>query len=172
MRKNSKKRKHPDLDTNVSAVIVAGGKGERLGMNLPKAFVPLNGKPLFTYSLKVFDAHPEITDVHMVIPNGFNETALGYLDSMELRKNVMLINGGKERWNSVCNGVQSVDPGDKWVMIHDAARPFVTKEIIDDLLLLRPKFKSIITATQVNDTLRTYKKGICQDTVNRDKSRL
>ncbi|MFW5960610.1 MAG: 2-C-methyl-D-erythritol 4-phosphate cytidylyltransferase [Chitinivibrionales bacterium] len=168
MRKNSKKRRHPDLATNVSAVIVAGGRGERLGMNAPKAFVPLNGKPLFSYSLEVFDSHPEITDIHVVIPEGFHEKTLGYLDGISLNKNVMVITGGAERWISVCNGVQSVDPGDEWVMVHDAARPFVTRKIIDDLLALRSEFKAVITATPVNDTLRTFRKNYCLKTVNRE----
>lgn len=153
---------------NISAVIVAGGMGTRLGAPVPKAFIELGSKPLFIHSLEVFDKYPSVNEIAIIVPEGYEEETEKIIKEFNIDKEVKISKGGKERWNSVKNGVDICSKSE-WIMIHDAARPFVTDEVIDSLLRLTNSHKSIITATPVVDTIRTFKEDICEETVDRSK---
>ena len=143
-------------------VIVAGGSGTRLGHALPKAFVPLAGKPLLSWSVEIFRAHPSVAAIIVVIP----ETMKNETDSLfSGMKNVRSVIGGTERWMSVQNGVAIANS--EWILVHDAARPFVTTGVIDSLLEKRISYDCAITATPVIDTIRTFSGDKCEDTVDR-----
>lgn len=155
------------MNFNISVVIVAGGMGTRLGADVPKAFVGLGGKHLFEYSLEIFLAHKAVSEVVIVVPDSVVEKAEEIVGEMELEKIVVIVNGGDQRWNSVYNGIMSTVDSSEWVLVHDAARPFVTKDVIDSLLKKCGAHKCCITATPVTDTIRTFKEGICTGTVDR-----
>lgn len=148
-----------------SAVIVAGGMGTRLGNTIPKAFVPLAGKELFRYSLEVFVASEYFSEVIIVVPQEAVEDTNNLLMELSLSLPCHAIAGGKERWNSVQNGVAEAS-GDI-VFIHDAARPFLTENIIKDLLDNMGDEAGIITANPVVDTVRTFNGTYCGTTVDR-----
>ncbi len=153
---------------NISVVIVAGGMGTRLGAPVPKAFIELGNKPLFIHSLEVFDKYPSVNEIAVIVPDGYIHDTEKIIKGYGIQKEVIVSEGGKERWNSVKNGVDICNKNE-WIMIHDAARPFVTDKIIDSLLSLTNDHKSIITATPVVDTIRTFKDDICEETVDRSK---
>jgi len=150
------------------AVIVAGGMGTRLGRTLPKAFVDICGKPLFIYSLEVLLAHTEIKKIVITVPAGWINETEKLIEKYCLHEKTIVTEGGAERWLSVKNGVDLCDDAD-WVMIHDAARPFITKVVIDSLLTMTDHSKSVITATPVVDTIRTFEKDKCGSTIDRSK---
>jgi 2-C-methyl-D-erythritol 4-phosphate cytidylyltransferase len=154
-------------DTGASAVIVAGGMGKRLGTDTPKAFILLDNKPLFTYSLKIFDKHPSVSETVLVIPDEFMKKGNEIVQTLELTKPVTLTEGGEVRWQSVQNGISATDNSLQWVLVHDAARPFVTEKIIDTLLEKRSTFDCVITATPVVDTIRKFDKDACLGVVDR-----
>ncbi|MCP4712984.1 MAG: 2-C-methyl-D-erythritol 4-phosphate cytidylyltransferase, partial [Planctomycetes bacterium] len=83
------------------------------------------------------------------------------------KKTVFIVNGGKERRGTVKNGILSTDESSEWEMIHDAARAFVTNEVIDELLAKRSSFKCAITATPVDDTIRRFENDTCIETIDR-----
>jgi 2-C-methyl-D-erythritol 4-phosphate cytidylyltransferase len=120
---------------NVCAVIVAAGQGTRLGLSTPKAFIELGGRPLFTYCLGVLAAHPSIGRVVIVGPperlREMGEIA-GATAGAEAK--LAVVAGGAERWQSVRNGVAECSAAWEWILVHDAARPFVTRAVVDALL--------------------------------------
>ncbi len=152
----------------VSAVIVGGGMGTRLGANRPKAFISLQNKPLFSYSLLTFDTHSSVQETVFVVPKESQEEAQISINALKLSKPCTIVPGGKERWQSVQEGVLATKQSD-WLLIHDAARPFVTHAVIDELLLKSDSFRCAITATSVSDTIRTFEKDRCLETVDRSK---
>ncbi len=144
---------------NFSAVIVAGGLGTRLGHSLPKAFVPLDQKPLFTHSLEIFNAHPLCQEIVLVIPLTHHDKAKAIVQGLTNPKPLYLVNGGTVRWESTLQGIKACTGCAPWVLIHDAARPFVTVAVINSLLELSTKYDGAISATPMVDTVRT----ICGD---------
>lgn len=153
----------------IAAVIVAGGMGTRLESPVLKAFIQLDEKPLFAYSLEIFDQHTSVSEVMLVVPESTVEKAKNIIEKLNTLKIVTVVPGGKERWESVRNGVQAIDTSVKWILVHDAARPFVTTEVINSLLEKRSVYKCAITATPVDDTIRHFENDTCTETVDRSK---
>jgi 2-C-methyl-D-erythritol 4-phosphate cytidylyltransferase len=152
---------------NIDAVIVGAGAGTRLGLSVPKAFADLCGKPIVYYSLRTFVNHPAVDRTILVVPLVMMDEALSVINSYgDLADRVRIVAGGAERWESVRNGC-CVAEGE-WVLVHDAARPFVSNMVIDTVLEKRDKFDCVITATPVADTIRTIgEEGRCGGTVDR-----
>ncbi len=151
------------MNKKTDAIIVAAGLGTRLGFQIPKAFVPLHNRPLLSYSLETFLSHDLIKNVILVIP----ETM--FAESIEKFSNerIKFVIGGKERWESVRNGIK--ESQSDWVLVHDAARPFVTKDIIDSIIAKRSDYRSVITVTPVVDTIRFFSNDTAGATVDREK---
>ncbi|MCX7725829.1 MAG: 2-C-methyl-D-erythritol 4-phosphate cytidylyltransferase [Chitinispirillaceae bacterium] len=151
------------MGEKIDAIIVAAGAGKRLGFNAPKAFVELKGRPLLFYSVKIFAEYPLINKIIVVIPEGYIEEA----QHLFSYKNLAYVNGGKERWESVRNGFNLSEA--EWVLVHDAARPFVTSFVIDRILEKRNSFDCVITATPIVDTIRTFEGELAGEVIDRSK---
>jgi 2-C-methyl-D-erythritol 4-phosphate cytidylyltransferase len=152
--------------TAIDAVIVGAGAGTRLGYPVPKAFVELCGKPMFYYSLKTFVDHPSVDKTILVVPPDMVGEAAGVIERYGgFAGKASIVAGGDERWVSVRNGC-AASKGD-WVLVHDAARPFVSGGVIDSVLEMRGGFDCVITATPVVDTIRTVNGGRCGAAVDR-----
>lgn len=152
---------------DVSAIIAAAGEGSRLGLKTPKAFIPLGGRPLFLHSLEAIAAHPAIDGIVVVVPPDMIPAALQAVASSACDKKTAVIPGGSERWLSVENGVRACDAA--WVLVHDAARPFVTAAVIDAVLEKRRDFDCVITATPEVDTIRMRDGALAGGLVDRSK---
>jgi 2-C-methyl-D-erythritol 4-phosphate cytidylyltransferase len=144
-------------------IIVAAGSGTRLGFDTPKAFVPLGGKPILRYSFDIFANHRGIGAIVLVVPEKLVTTVRQEFSG----SSVAVVAGGAERWESVRNGCAAVTA--EWVLVHDAARPFVTAAVIDTLLEKRSGFDCAISATPVVDTIRTFTGDTAGKTINRSK---
>ena len=153
----------------IDAVIVGAGAGTRLGYSVPKAFVELCGHPMLYYSLKTFCSHPSINRIILVVSSSMIETAEYFVnENVEFVEKTVIVAGGDERWESVRNGCLA--SGGEWVLIHDAARPFVTRGIIDSALAMRDDFDCVIAATREVDTIREFEEGgRCGVTLDRSK---
>jgi 2-C-methyl-D-erythritol 4-phosphate cytidylyltransferase len=149
--------------TTIDTIIVAAGSGSRLGFSMPKAFVPLAGKPLLSWSLDTFLNHPSICKVILVVPQSMLDETVSKFGSARVR----CVVGGAERWESVRNGVSTSDAD--YVLIHDAARPFVTVEVIDSILDKSSYSDCVFTATPVVDTIRKFTGDTAGDTINREE---
>lgn len=128
-----------------AALIVAAGQGTRIGGTVPKQFVPLAGRPMLAHSFAALSSHPAIDSVVVVIGEG-QERALH-----EALGSVPFVIGGPSRRESVANGLAAITAGQ--VLIHDAARPFLSHTVIDALLAALETHEGALPALPVADTL-------------------
>jgi 2-C-methyl-D-erythritol 4-phosphate cytidylyltransferase len=128
-------------------VIAAAGSGQRLGAGGPKAFVPLAGRALVEWSIAAFRAAPSVRSIVVACPPGHVHDLGG--------PDLGVVDGGATRAESVLNALAPV--GTEFVAIHDAARPLVTPELIEDVvatLVADPDAAGAIAATRVTDTIK------------------
>lgn len=115
----------------ISAIILAGGKGKRMGANVSKQYIQINGKPILYYTLKRFSDCKDIDRIILVLPKDeIDYCKEEVLDKYSLKVD-LIVEGGKERQDSVNNALEQIID-DEIVLIHDGARPFVSQRIIDE----------------------------------------
>lgn len=131
-----------------SGLIVAAGKGERLGGGVPKQYRMLGGKPVLRWSAEAMLRHPAIRQVRVVVGRGQNDLALEALQGLDVGD---LVEGGAERADSVRAGLNAI-AGDA-VLIHDAARPFCPPDVVDRLLARLEFFEGAAPVLPVGDTV-------------------
>jgi 2-C-methyl-D-erythritol 4-phosphate cytidylyltransferase len=153
------------LKQEIDAVIVAAGSGRRLGSEIPKAFISLAGKPLFLHSLERLDMHKSINRIILVTPPDMLQETKKHMTADRFAGKVSIVPGGKERWQSVQSGVEACVSD--WVLVHDAARPFVSHAVIDSVLKKMTAFDAVITVTPEVDTVRHFKDDRALETVDR-----
>jgi 2-C-methyl-D-erythritol 4-phosphate cytidylyltransferase/2-C-methyl-D-erythritol 2,4-cyclodiphosphate synthase len=132
----------------VTALIVAAGKGERLGGGLPKQYRPIGGKPVLRWAVEALARHPAVRHTRVVIAPGQRPLAAEALAGLEVGD---FIEGGAERADSVRCGLAAV--GDDAVLIHDAARPFCPAAVIDRLLAQLEFHEGAAPVLAVGDTV-------------------
>jgi 2-C-methyl-D-erythritol 4-phosphate cytidylyltransferase len=116
-------------------LLLAGGIGNRVGAGIPKQFVDVYGKPVIAYTMECFQSHPEIDAIELVCVDGFQSQLKEIVDYNHISKVIKIVKGGAEYENSIMNGMEGlrgIANPDDLVMIHWAAAPFVTAEIISD----------------------------------------
>jgi len=119
----------------VTAIVPAAGSGLRMKGNVPKQFLLLNGLPILTYTLKVLELSPKIDEVILVAPESqvsFCQTEI--VSKYHLKKVSKVIPGGKQRQDSVYEGLKAVSADTEWVVVHDGVRPFVTRDMIESAI--------------------------------------
>ena len=131
----------------IVAIIVAAGTGVRAGGSVPKQFAPIAGRPMVAYSYDAFSAHPAIAEAIVIIGEGQQALAAASLGS-----SVRTVIGGATRRESVANGLAAIGDATH-VMIHDAARPFLSAEVIDSLVSALKTRDAAIPVLPVTDTL-------------------
>jgi len=131
-----------------TALIVAAGKGERAGGDVPKQFRLLGGKPVLRWAVESLNRHPAVQSTRVVIADGQQAKAAQALDGLDVGE---LITGGTERADSVRAGLAIIN-GDA-VLVHDAARPFCPPTVIDRLLAALEFFEGSAPVLPVGDTL-------------------
>jgi 2-C-methyl-D-erythritol 4-phosphate cytidylyltransferase len=122
------------------ALLVAAGRGERLGASGPKAFVILARRPLYTWSLDALRAAPSVADVVVAVPPGVDVPGG--------------VAGGDSRSESVRNALAAADPGANVVLVHDAARPLLTVELVEACIAGLDGFDAVVAAAPVTDTVK------------------
>lgn len=153
------------------ALVVAAGRGLRMGGELPKQFMDVGGRPLVAHTLDALLAHPRIDGAVMAIPRGakplVTKTVLGRLASA---KPVRLVTGGGTRAESVAKGLAKLPAEAGTVLVHDGARPMVRREMVDRLLDAVAKHGAAIPAVPAVDTLKEKTaSGFVKRTLKRDE---
>jgi 2-C-methyl-D-erythritol 4-phosphate cytidylyltransferase / 2-C-methyl-D-erythritol 2,4-cyclodiphosphate synthase len=143
-----------------AALIVAAGQGVRAGGTVPKQFAMLAGKPMVAHSYRALAEHPGIDEVLVVISDGQAEVMAAALGS------VRFVTGGATRRESVRSGLEALE-GVERVLIHDAARPFLSASVIDALLAALDSHAGATPALPVADTLVRFD-SVMGETVARD----
>jgi 2-C-methyl-D-erythritol 4-phosphate cytidylyltransferase len=130
----------------ISAILVAGGSGSRMGTNIPKQFRQLEGKAVVLYSLEVLLQIPQVEEIIVVCPTQFHTLFDNYPVKFALP--------GLQRQDSVYSGLLHVSDTFEWVTIHDAARPFITKEMVQKLFDAGKNYGASSLAMPVKNTLK------------------
>ena len=134
------------------AIIVGAGEGRRME-DKNKTFLIVNEKPLLVYSLQVLEKSDLIDEIILVVIEDKIEDAKKLVDECESKKVQKIVSGGKTRQNSVYNGLREIKDADV-VLVHDAARPLITKNIIEDCINGATEFGAAIPVIAINDTIK------------------
>jgi 2-C-methyl-D-erythritol 4-phosphate cytidylyltransferase len=150
----------------VGAVVVGAGSGQRFG-GVEKAFYPVAGRPLLSWSVEVFERSGLVDRVCLVVAAGSVARAEGLVRELGWRK-VAVVAGGRERQDSVGAGLATLADC-AWVLVHDAARPLVTEAIVEAGLAAARRHGAAVAATPVRDTLKRVDpgSGLVRETVER-----
>lgn len=150
----------------VTALIVAAGKGERMGGDVPKQYRPVGGKPVLRWAVEAMRGHPAITSVRIVIGEGQEGLAADALRGLDVGAPII---GGATRQESVRLGLEalSASGAPDLVLIHDAARPFCPTEVVDRLLKALKANSAAVPALPAADTLMRGKGKHLGNTVDR-----
>ena len=151
------------MGSKVGVVIVSAGKGKRLAKG-DKATLRLSGKPLFSKSLSTFKSIKGIGEIVLVLRKENFPLAKKYIKA----KSITLAEGGVKRSDSVFKGLSALSKDIEYVLIHDAARPFVTKKTILEILKELKKHPAVICGLRCPDTLKLVKKGLVKKTLSRE----
>ena len=152
-------------------VIIAGGVGSRLGANVPKQFVEVLGKPIIAYTMEHFQKHKEIDAIELVCVDGYQEHLKGIAQQYGITKLLKVVKGGSEYERSIMNGVAGLDGiarPDDVVMIHWAASPFLSEEIISDNIRVCKEKGNAISASYSYLLYGTNDGDCARKNINRD----
>lgn len=156
----------------VTAVIVAGGKGTRMGPNRDKLFLELAGQPVVAHTWRKFETAPSIDAIVIAVREGMQNAFLELASEYNFRKPVKVVAGGVERQDSVWNGLQAMDEKSEIVAIHDAARPCVTHDLIAQTIQAARETGAAVAAQLVVDTIKETSDGtLITRTVDRSQLR-
>jgi 2-C-methyl-D-erythritol 4-phosphate cytidylyltransferase len=138
----------------ICAVIVAAGKGTRMGPNIDKLFLPVAGRPVIAHTWERFDRFPEIAHVVVVVRDSMHGAFEEIAAEIKATKPYTLAIGGKERQNSVWNGLEALPREATIVAIQDGARPCTSNQIIRDTLTAAAEIGAAVAAQKVTDTIK------------------
>ncbi len=154
------------------AIVVAGGQGARMGMALPKQFLPLAGKPILYYTLKAFlDAYP---DIHIILVLPKEQLSYGnmVLQQFDTIPELQIAIGGATRYESVQNGLEWVAEEDAIVFVHDGVRPFVTPQLIQACYQMAFENGSAIPCVDVVDSMRICDSNTVHEIIDRNRLKI
>jgi 2-C-methyl-D-erythritol 4-phosphate cytidylyltransferase len=137
-----------------TAVIVAAGKGTRMGSTIDKLFLEVVGVPIIAHTWKAFDSSSEIGEIVLVVREGMEKHFDRIATDSGVKKNFRYAAGGLERQNSVWNGLEAISGKAEIVAIQDGARPCTTHQIIAETIAAARQIGAAVAAQKVTDTLK------------------
>lgn len=139
------------------AVILAGGNGTRMGVDIPKQYLSINGKPIIIYSAEVFQNHNYIDGIIVICSNNYIDHVKGIFQQYKISKLIKVCYGGATRQLSSYNSVKLKEcKNDDIILIHDAARPFISSKIITNLInSVKDDFSSAVYVNMSDSIIRT-----------------
>jgi 2-C-methyl-D-erythritol 4-phosphate cytidylyltransferase len=150
------------------AILVAAGRGERMGAVRPKAFLDLAGEALVLRSARVFDAAPSVEAIVAVVPGPDVESARSLLGPV--RKLRAVVPGGDRRQDSVLEGLKQAPAGfDGVVLVHDAARPLVDVALVEAVVREAAAAGAALPVLPVVDTVKRLRDGLVVETLDREE---
>lgn len=138
-----------------AAIVPAAGSGTRMGMKTKKQFLALDGVPLLGYALKTMEAYPAVQDIVIVAcpgEEGYCRTAV--VEKLGLNKVAAIVPGGKERQDSVYNGLLALSPEFDIVVVHDGVRPLFSLDILASVISAAETYGAATCAVPAKDTVK------------------
>ncbi|MGV8145227.1 MAG: 2-C-methyl-D-erythritol 4-phosphate cytidylyltransferase [Alkaliphilus sp.] len=153
------------------AIIVAAGKGARMGEKLNKQFLLLEGKPILAHTIEVFEECKSIDEIIIVVAKGEIEYCRGnIIEKYGYKKVVKILEGGRERVDSAYRGLCEIFDNNSIVTVHDGARPLITELKIEECVEATKKLGSAVVAVQVKDTIKAVNSNMeIEKTLNRSE---
>ena len=132
---------------NNSAIVLAGGNGSRMELETPKQFLFLDNKMIYEYSLEILNKNKNINNIVLVCHKD-------WINKIKTNnKSIKIVEGGNNRSESVFAGLKNCNSPCNKVIIHDAARPFISNEILDKGMSYLDKFEAAVPITSINDSI-------------------
>jgi 2-C-methyl-D-erythritol 4-phosphate cytidylyltransferase len=142
-----------NMKNKITAIILAAGQGKRMNSPVAKQFLTLQEKPILYYALKAFE-ESSVDDIILVAGEGQVEYCKkNIVELYQIKKVSKVIEGGKERYDSVYTALENAAPTD-YVLIHDGARPFITTELINVIIKRVMEYSACIIGTPVKETIK------------------
>lgn len=156
------------------ALVIAGGSGSRMGQDIPKQFLHVDGCPVIIHTLKCFQQHPDIDAIAVVCLNGWETVLQAYANQFEINKLKCVFPGGKTGMESIHNGIfglkESGYKDDDLVLIHDSVRPLLSQDIISSNIAICKSFGYAITGIKCREAILESEDGFSSTTsIPRDK---
>lgn len=142
------------------ALIIAGGTGQRMGQDIPKQFLSVNDKPVIVYTMEAFQNHPNIDKIAVVCLDGWHDVLWAYAKQFGITKLETITSGGKTGQESIYKGLLSLNniaKDDDIVLVHDAIRPMVSRDIISDCINKTIKYGNAITVIPCAEAMMVNK---------------
>ena len=153
-----------------SAIIVAAGKGTRMGPNVDKIFLEINGLPIVGHTWRRFDRSQCIDEIVLVIRQGMDNAFTELARQLDCKKPFRLVTGGPERQDSVWNGLAGLNARAEIVAIQDAARPCITEALIAATVQAARQGGAAVAAQPITDTIKESNDGkLVQRTLDRSR---
>ncbi|MBM2841726.1 MAG: IspD [Bacteroidetes bacterium] len=155
---------------SVGVVVAAGGRGKRLSGKIPKQFLRLGGVPILQRTVELFASIRSVDEIVIASAPEYVRKAERLLARIRCRKHMTIVPGGKERQDSVWNGMHGFFSKPDIVLVHDAARPLVPRKVILAVIDAAKTYGSAVVGVKVNDTTKVEgKKGFYTRTLDRDR---
>lgn len=159
-----------------TAIILAGGSGQRMGREIPKQFINIYDKPLIIYTLEAFQKHPQIDTILVVCIDGWHDILKAYAKQHHINKLKWVISGGITSQESIRNGVFYLEDycnSEDTVIIHDGIRPLVDENVLSDVIVQCQQHGNAVTSMPYNEQIfvkkdeYTTSKYVPRDTIKR-----
>ena len=154
----------------ISAIIVAAGKGARMGAQVDKLFLELDGCPVVAHTWRRFEEAGCIDEILLVVRDGMQAAFAALAEKYTFKKCFRLVAGGKERQDSVWNGLEALSPRTEIVAIQDAARPCTSPALIAATVAAAREIGAAVAAQAVTDTIKESGDGkLIERTLDRSR---
>lgn len=152
-----------------SVIIVAAGSGKRMNLGMNKQYIKIDGKEMIAHTIDVFYKNENINEIIVCIKQEEENFFKSEILDKYGFKNIKIAYGGKERQDSIYNGLKKLDSNSDIVLIHDGARPFVSHEIINETIQITKEKKAVVVGVPVKDTIKVVENGVIKSTPSREK---
>lgn len=139
-----------------TAIIIAGGSGNRMGQDIPKQFINVYDKPVLIYTLEGFQKHPDIDAIGVVCINGWEKVVEAYANQFNITKLQWIVPGGNSAQESIRNGVAHLEgtcSPDDIVVIHDGIRPLIDDTVLTDVIEKATTYGNAVTSMPYNEQI-------------------
>lgn len=155
-------------NNKVTAIVLAAGSGSRIGGSVKKQFIQINNKPILQYTCEKFQKSNDVDEIIIVLAKEFTgQFGKKLVEMWGIGKLKKIVEGGKERQDSVYAALQNISTNTEIVLIHDGVRPFIKQVEIKELIKAARKFGSAVIGVQPKDTIKKIEKNIVRKTLDR-----
>lgn len=156
------------------ALIIAGGSGNRMGQDIPKQFMHVDGCPIIIHTMKAFQDHPDIHGIAVVCLEGWETVLQSYANQFSITKLKWIFPGGETGMKSIHNGIYGLHDagcdGDDLVLVHDSVRPLLSQDIISSNIAICKKYGYAITGIKCREAILESEDGFSTTTsIPRDR---